>query len=63
VLLALAAPFTGMLFGIGSPWGLARRYWVLAKLVLTIAVTTAAVFVLRRALNRAAASSAAGAAG
>jgi hypothetical protein len=53
--LALAAPLTGILLGLGTPWGLARHWWVLAKLVLTIVVATAAVFVLRPALNRAAA--------
>ena len=53
--LALAAPLTGILLGLGTPWGLARHWWVLTKLVLTIAVATAAVFVLRPALNRAAA--------
>jgi hypothetical protein len=53
--LALAAPLTGVLLGLGTPWGLTRHTWVLTKLVLTIAVATAAVFVLRPALNRAAA--------
>jgi hypothetical protein len=53
--LALAAPLTGILLGLGTRWGLARHWWVLTKLVLTIAVATAAVFVLRPALNRAAA--------
>jgi uncharacterized membrane protein len=53
--LALAAPLTGILLGLGTAWGLARHAWVLTKLVLTIAVATTAVFVLRPALNRAAA--------
>jgi len=53
--LALAAPLTGILLGLGTGWGLTRHWWVLAKLVLTIAVATAAVLVLRPALNRAAA--------
>jgi len=53
--LALAAPLTGILLGLGTAWGLARHWWVLTKLVLTIAVATAAVFVLRPALDRAAA--------
>jgi hypothetical protein len=52
--LALAAPLTGILLGLGTAWGLTRHAWVLTKLVLTIAVATAAVFVLRPALNRAA---------
>jgi hypothetical protein len=53
--LALAAPLTGILLGLGTAWGLARHWWVLAKLVLTVAVATAAVLVLRPALDRAAA--------
>jgi hypothetical protein len=53
--LALAAPVTGILLGLGTAWGLARHWWVLTKLALTIAVATAAVLVLRPALDRAAA--------
>jgi hypothetical protein len=53
--LALAALLTGILLGLGTGWRLTRHWWVLAKLVLTIAVATAAVFVLRPALDRAAA--------
>jgi hypothetical protein len=53
--LALAALLTGVLLGLGTSWGLARHYWVLAKLGLTTATATAAAFVLRPALNRAAA--------
>jgi hypothetical protein len=52
--LALAAPLTGILVGLGTAWGLTRHTWVLAKLVLTIGVATAAVLVLRPALHRAA---------
>jgi hypothetical protein len=53
--LALAAPLTGILLALGSSWGLARYYWVLAKLVLTLAVVTALVFVLRPRIHQAAA--------
>jgi hypothetical protein len=53
--LALAAPITGVLLGLGTRWGLTRHWWVILKLVLTIGLATAAVFVLRPALNRAAA--------
>jgi hypothetical protein len=53
--LALAALLTGILLGLGTGWRLTRHWWVLTKLVLTIAVATAAVFVLRPALDRAAA--------
>ncbi|WP_131742939.1 DUF2269 domain-containing protein [Actinomadura roseirufa] len=36
--LALTALASGIALGLGSPWGLARHYWVLAKLVLLIGV-------------------------
>jgi uncharacterized membrane protein len=53
--LALAAPLTGILLGLGTGWGLTRHTWVLTKLALTIGLATAAVLVLRPALDRAAA--------
>ena len=34
--LALAALASGVLLGLGTRWGLARHWWVLAKLALTI---------------------------
>lgn len=39
--LSLTALATGIALATGSPWGLARHYWVLAKLVLLIAVILA----------------------
>ena len=33
--LCFAALLTGMIQGLGTPWGLFRHYWVLAKLVAT----------------------------
>ena len=36
--LILAALLTGIIQGIGTPWGLVRHYWVLAKLVLTVLI-------------------------
>jgi hypothetical protein len=53
--LALAALLTGVLLGLGTRWGLARHWWVLAKLVLAIVLASAAVLVLRPSLNQAAA--------
>lgn len=53
--LALATLLTGILLGIGTRWVLTRYYWVLTKLVLTITVVTALVFVLRPRVNQAAA--------
>ena len=38
--LALASVFVGLLNALGTPWGLARHYWVLMKLLLTVVATT-----------------------
>jgi hypothetical protein len=38
--LALAAMVTGVIMGLGTPWGLFRHYWVLISLLLTIVATT-----------------------
>ncbi|QVQ54807.1 hypothetical protein J4H86_10050 [Spiractinospora alimapuensis] len=35
---SILALVTGLLLSLGTPWGLARHYWVLAKLVLTLAL-------------------------
>ncbi|GAA3959911.1 membrane protein [Actinomadura viridis] len=51
-LLALA---TGVLLGIGTPWGLVRYRWVLTKLVVTIITATLTIFALRDGLHEAAA--------
>jgi hypothetical protein len=45
-----------VLLGLGTRWGLARHWWVLAKLALTIVLASAAVFVLQPSLNEAAAT-------
>jgi len=37
--LAVATLLTGIVQGLGCPWGLFRHYWVLAKLVLTVFAT------------------------
>ncbi|WGD39218.1 hypothetical protein [Streptomyces cathayae] len=37
--LALASLLTGLVQSLGTPWGLLRHYWVLAKLVLTVVAT------------------------
>lgn len=42
--LALASVVIGVVNALGSPWGLLRHYWVLVKLLLTLAA--AAVLVL-----------------
>jgi hypothetical protein len=37
--LAFASLLTGLIQALGTMWGLLRHYWVLAKLVLTVAAT------------------------
>lgn len=38
--LAFASIATGVIQSLGTPWGLFRHYWVVAKLVLTVFATT-----------------------
>ena len=38
--LAVATVFIGIINALGTPWGLLRHYWVLTKLLLTLAATT-----------------------
>ena len=38
--LALASVLIGIVNSLGTPWGLARHYWVLAKLLLTLFAAT-----------------------
>jgi hypothetical protein len=37
--LALASLLTGVVQSLGTPWGLLRHYWVIAKLLLTVVAT------------------------
>lgn len=34
--LSLASPLTGFVQALGTPWGLFRHYWILAKLLITV---------------------------
>jgi hypothetical protein len=45
---------TGILLSVGTPWGLARHYWVLVKFVLTVALAAGGILVLSRRLQEAA---------
>lgn len=38
--LAIASVLIGIINALGTPWGLLRHYWVLAKLLLTLVATT-----------------------
>ena len=38
--LALASLLTGVVQAVGTPWGLFRYYWIIAKLLLTVFATT-----------------------
>jgi hypothetical protein len=44
---------TGILFSVGTPWGLARHYWVLVNFVLTVALAAGGILVLNRRLQEA----------
>jgi hypothetical protein len=37
--LSFASLLTGLIMSLGTPWGLFRHYWVLAKLLLTVLAT------------------------
>lgn len=45
--LAVASLITGLIQSFGTPWGLFRHYWVLAKLLLTAFATTILLIKLR----------------
>jgi hypothetical protein len=45
---------TGVLLSVGTPWGLVRHYWVLAKFVLTVALVASGILILNRILKEAA---------
>lgn len=57
--LALAALVTGTLQGLLTRWGLFRHWWVVISLVLTVAGTVLAIFVLVPSLDAAATAAAA----
>jgi SAM-dependent methyltransferase len=52
--LALAALATGVSLAVSTPWGLFRYWWVAIKLVITLLLTAAVLFVLLPALSAAA---------
>jgi hypothetical protein len=46
---------TGVLLSVGTPWGLFRHYWIVAKFVVTVALVAGGIFVLNQKLQEAAA--------
>lgn len=50
---ALATLATGLVLGLGTKWGLARYWWVLVKLAITIVLTVLIVVALRPSLPEA----------
>ncbi len=52
---SIGALITGVLLSVGTPWGLFRHYWVLAKFAVTVALVAGGIFVLNQKLQEAAA--------
>ena len=53
--LSIGALLSGVGLSLGTHWGLVRHYWVLAKLVMTVALTVGGTLVVNRRLQEAAA--------
>jgi hypothetical protein len=51
--ISLLTLLTGILLSLGTRWGLARYWWVLAKLALTVAATVASLLALRGTVHQA----------
>ena len=58
--LSFAPLLTGPLLSLGTPWGLFRHYWILAKLVITV-LCTAILLLHMQPINALAAAAATGA--
>ncbi len=41
---------TGVLLSVGMSWGLIRRYWILVKFVLTVALVAGGILILNQRL-------------
>jgi hypothetical protein len=50
---SLGALLSGLALSLGTHWGLARHWWVLVKLVLTVAAFTATILALRGTIGEA----------
>lgn len=51
--LGILALTTGAVLGVGTHWGILRHWWVSAKLVITLAVIVADLFIIRHAVHTA----------
>jgi hypothetical protein len=60
---SLMSLLTGLVLAIGRPWGLTSHYWILAKLVLTLAAVPLAIFALPALIGQAVAAQSAGSPG
>lgn len=49
--LSLLTLLSGVVLGLGTPWGLFRYYWVATKFWLTLAATAASIFALTARLH------------
>ena len=49
----LAALLTGIVLSLGTKWGLLKHYWILAKLLLTVAVILSGIFLVDRWIQQA----------
>lgn len=57
---AIGALATGVVLSLGTPWGLFRHAWIVAKLALTVATILCGIFVVSPTLQRALAATAIG---
>ena len=58
----LAALLTGVVLSLGTRWGLFKHYWILAKLVLTVAVILSGIFLVDRWIQQSVANASSGSA-
>ena len=52
---SIAALLTGIVLSLGTRWGLFEHYWILAKLLLTLAVIFSGIFLVDRWIQQASA--------
>lgn len=50
---SIAALLTGIVLSLGTKWGLLKHYWILAKLLLTLAIILSGIFLVDRWIQQA----------